>query len=419
MEFKFTKRFLRAMGAIFLFMAIQKVHGAIINITESLEGNLYFSTPSIDRGDVVFYAREGSSNNYTDAYLFHSGKLEKLFDPTLPVPGVDGFESFNGFPSIDSGNIAFLATAFAGGVRQEGIWRMESDGTPSLVVDTNTAVPGGTGSFSSLSSPMLQGNSVVFYGKDELGQGGIYFKEGDSLIRLVGTGEDAPGTSEQFHDFGLYPSISNDTVAFLGFRGTSTNSHAGIYEIEIGTHTVELVADQSTPATMNAVFGFSPMISNSEMVFFAERGPNGDAVFLARTPAPGAVMEVIQISGVTNSQDSVSINQGLIAYASNDGIFANFSNLSGVAPFPKLISPGDQIDSTGAFISPERMQLSHEAVDRESSSVAFNAWVEYPNLQPHGLPLRNEILVAQISEPPTIALTVIALVGLGFSRRRL
>src|SRR6185369_8265464 len=68
---------------------------------------------------------------------------------------------------------------------QKGIYRIVNQGTPVKVADLNTAIPGGTGNFTSFlpqepilpqepTRPNISGSSVAFFGAGSGGQQGIY-----------------------------------------------------------------------------------------------------------------------------------------------------------------------------------------------------------------------------------------------------
>lgn len=97
------------------------------------------------------------------------------------------------------------------------------------MADENTPIPGGTGTFTSVRYPWLDGGRILFAGEGADGQQGIYLWDGESISVVVDRQTLIPEGDGTFTDFAFnwsQPSICGDAVAF---RGTGGNDQEGIY----------------------------------------------------------------------------------------------------------------------------------------------------------------------------------------------
>ena len=110
-------------------------------------------------------------------------------------------------------------------------------GPPIKVADLNTAIPGGTGNFTAFFSigppiiPAIDGSNVAFFGAGSGGQQGIYESVGGVASRIADTATAIPGGTGLFTSFGDV-SLSSTDVAFLGF---GASGQEGIYDMTGGT----------------------------------------------------------------------------------------------------------------------------------------------------------------------------------------
>ena len=163
------------------------------------------------------------------------------------------------------------------------------------IVDRHTPVPGGSGTFSYLSEPSLDGDRVIFLGSDENGRAGIYSFVDGNLQVVVDVGDPLPGRAGAFIYFNE-PAVANGRIAF---RGIGEDSYEGIYVEENGT--IQLVVDNATPLAPGERFvGFccEQAVSQTTVAFtgfVTGRGPSiyrrtGDVierVVNQGTPIPG------------------------------------------------------------------------------------------------------------------------------------
>lgn len=148
--------------------------------------------------------------------------LAKIADTNTAIPGGSGtFSSFSN-PYGGSGPYVFRGT----GSSQEGIYDFQFwDNSLRVVADRSTAVPGGSGMFSSFSDPAFIGDAVVFRGTSASGQG-IYGKgQTGGLTVQVNTQTLIPGTASTFTGFSGAPVVYGNSPAF---RGAGTG-RTGIY----------------------------------------------------------------------------------------------------------------------------------------------------------------------------------------------
>ena len=172
-----------------------------------------------------------------------------IADTNTPVPGGTGsFTKLDRHPSARGGNVAFRAEGSDG---QVGAYT-DIGGVLGLVADTNTSIPGGTGSFSAIGREAsfggtlsFDGINLAFRGLGASDQDGIYTNEGGTLRAVADTNTPIPGAAGTFLGFRFDPSIDSGNIAFAGSDTTVTYSADGVYT-EIGGM-LDVVADSSTP----------------------------------------------------------------------------------------------------------------------------------------------------------------------------
>jgi hypothetical protein len=208
----------------------------------------------------------------------------KIADTSTAIPGGSGtFSSVDG-AAID-GNTVLLNGIGAGG--QYGAYMATIGGSLSTVADTNTAIPGGTGNFSTVAGTTISGNTVTFFGSGSGSQSGIYTSTGGTLDNIVDKNTLIPDGTGHFTGFIGYTS-SGSTVAF-GASGMMGQS--GIYTSSGGVLTV--VADRNTliPSGTGKFTNLDtlPSISGST-VAFEGRGSNGQSGIYTSTGGTLAVV---------------------------------------------------------------------------------------------------------------------------------
>ncbi len=166
--------------------------GSVLDVAANLEtpipegeGNFVFLSAeiSIERGSVAF--RGEGVNFQRGIYTNLTGELTKVADLGDPVPGGTGNFTSVEYPWIDGGRVLFTGEGANG---QQGIYIFQ-DGINSLVVDRNTPIPEGTGTFTDFlfnaSQPSISGEYVAFRGLGIGGQQGLYLAAPDSVRKIV------------------------------------------------------------------------------------------------------------------------------------------------------------------------------------------------------------------------------------------
>ena len=173
-----------------------------------------FSTPSISSTSVAFIGAGpgGVSGVYTANAS--SGPLTTIVDTTSPLPGNPG-EMFANFQltgtsvSVGGGDVAF--NAFGNVNFVTGVYRGLA-GSVALLLDDNTSLPGGGGTFTSFNStPQIDGNATLFRASGT-GLQGIYSATGGGVTAIADSNTLAPGGSN-FASFGLF-SADSRAIAF-------------------------------------------------------------------------------------------------------------------------------------------------------------------------------------------------------------
>ena len=157
------------------------------------------------------------SSGQQGIYLFDGSVLSRVADLNTAIPGGSGNFTSLLFPALSGSNVAFLGSGSSG---QEGIYLFDA-GVLSRVADLNTAIPGGSGNFASLFIEALSGGNVVFVGFGSSGQEGIYLARQQSarLVNISTRGE--VGNGDDLMIGGLIIQGSTPKTVLLRGRGPS------------------------------------------------------------------------------------------------------------------------------------------------------------------------------------------------------
>jgi hypothetical protein len=162
----------------------------------------------------------------------------------------------------------------------------------TLIAGTATAIPSGSGNFSSYpGNPALNGEGVAFLGLGPAGQQGIYSFPSSPIypgepVRIADLDTVIPNTASYFARFtgsGGFPGNpgisfpSNPTMGYVAFWGADSGGRDGIYTGYPGSP-LNVVADTTTAIpggtgnftafTGNSLFPGNPTISGQSVVFF-------------------------------------------------------------------------------------------------------------------------------------------------------
>jgi PEP-CTERM motif len=175
----------------------------------------FSGTPSLHGGTVAFTGLVSSLPQRDGIYAsVIGGPVISVADQNTPIPGgVGNFVSFLDNPSLDNGVVAFRG--FDQNQIQQGIYAATLGGQVTSVVDINTPIPGGTGNFLAFrGNTSLDDGVVAFFGVDSLFRPGIYTAViGGPVTRVADTNTPIPGDTGTFENFGSF-SLSDGNVAF-------------------------------------------------------------------------------------------------------------------------------------------------------------------------------------------------------------
>ena len=179
-----------------------------------------FQGAGIDAGAVAFHGRGVADGGIDQVgiYSTRNGPLEMVAEVGTRTPNFQGtFIYFGVDPDLDAGTVAYKGlTQIA-----MGIYLNDADGL-RLVADTDTAIPGGTGEFTSFSDrTSVEGDRVLFRGLGDDFQDAIFLADGSEIYRIIGHGDVLDGKTVDFVNM-MTDSLSGDlvalTVTFAGFQ---------------------------------------------------------------------------------------------------------------------------------------------------------------------------------------------------------
>jgi hypothetical protein len=293
--------------------------------------------PAISGTSVVFRSGDGRVGTAvtTGVYRSSSGVLGAIADRTTPIPPIPTppptpptFGSF-GAPSPDGAEPAFTGNTTGGFSR--GVY--VGHGARTIVADTGTGVPGGSGAFTAFgANSSMDGGAVAFRGQSSAGNG-IYSNAGGPLQVIADSGTPIPENAGMNFCPGCFgePHLDSGAVVFSG----GTNIDHGIYTNTGGS--LRRIADRTTlvPDTnvSFSLFGRQPSIDDGSSVFWAaypvgqgifnETGgtlrvvadtgtaiPEGNGIFQTFGPAPAIDGRWIAFLGTATGQQGIYVAFG-------------------------------------------------------------------------------------------------------------
>jgi hypothetical protein len=373
--------------------------------------------PSIDGSTVSFYGTTSGNDTigaHSDIYTSTGGTISYFVHASAGIPnGTGNFTSYNPSFRYQQGNAVFVGS----GTGQSGVY--VSDGTTiSRFADLNTAIPNGTGNFTSFSPfPSVAGlgswATVAFTGSGSGGQAGIYFAlQSLSIVGVVADrNTQVPGgLNGNFTAFGSNPSFSGFNVAFrAGFGGTSLN---GVYVYDATNGMRLTIADSNTPlpngsGTFSTTF-FEPTVSGSNVSFINNNGVyaliGGTLKTIAdtSTPSPNGSGNFTTISAYA----PISGNE--IAFIGNTATTKGVYLYDGAALHTLLDNSSSTFD--GKTLAATPFFLGPDGIN--GNSVAFG--VSFTSPSSTGV---YEATFTPVPEPSTLALVGIGALALVVKRR--
>lgn len=233
----------------------------------------WLAVPDMDGGIVVFHGNDQVSQ--AGIYTFKGGALSVIADTNTPIPGqAENFNAFGTYPSIDSENVTFKGFYRSW---KKGIYT-HIDEALNVIVDTNTPVPGGTGNFTDFNgyTPTDDGN-VAFHGIGIDGQEGIYISTDGALSIVANTNTPIPGGTGTFTHFGSFPSMDDGNIVF---RGIGSDGQMGIYA-NIGGELLAIIDLNSMLDGKNLSGVWSPDLRENTVVFDAHFTDGTETIYRA------------------------------------------------------------------------------------------------------------------------------------------
>lgn len=204
-----------------------------------------------------------------------------IADTSTPVPGGTGNFDFMTFPTASYGTVAFNGA----GKGQASNLYSSTNGKLILALPVGAAIPSTGGTFTSFGMPAPAQEALLFVGLGSLGTDGVYVKSGEILKRIADTSTPVPSGSGNFKSFN---GIAFDVQGAIAFVGTDAAGNQGVYASSFPAGGVAMIANSSTPipggsGTFNYFYG--PSVNAYGAAFFASRSGNpasGAGVYLSR-----------------------------------------------------------------------------------------------------------------------------------------
>ena len=283
-------------------------------------------------GDTVAFFGAGSSGQQGIYRATSVGAAAKVADLSTAIPGGSG--NFTGFtingiptdPCVSGDTVAFFGAGSSG---QQGVYRATSLGTPTKVVDLNSAVPSSTGNFTAVNGLSLDPTdaaNLAIVGTGGAVKGVYASIGGGALARIADTTMSIPGSTSTFADFQSV-SIDPGDVAFLGLGSAGEK---GIF-VALGGTLVDvvdvedtiggkLIADLDFGAQGLSEAGGAPQLTYRATFSDGSSGIYSAAVALPRVPGDYNGNGVVDTADYTVWRDSLGrTGTGLAADGTSAG----------------------------------------------------------------------------------------------------
>jgi hypothetical protein len=252
----------------------------------------------------------------------------KIADSNTPMPGGSGtFQAF-GYAALDQYQVAFVGIDFS--TNYEAIY-ISTGGVLTKIVDTDTYKPGTVNYFQTLGDPSISGGNVAFYGGGD-GESGVYSTVG-GLNRVADSDTAIPSGTGHFLLFG---SPSLDAARDVAFWGSDNAAQQGIYSTVGGLH---VVADRNTlvpggAGSYFASFDTRLSVSGGDVAFrgssigragvYKTAGGTLQRVADTTTPMPGGSGNFFDVWGP-------SLHNGNVAFLGQDAdtFFGIYTDIGG------------------------------------------------------------------------------------------
>jgi hypothetical protein len=178
---------------------------------------------------------------------------------------------------------------------------LAANGTLSVVASSITPAPGGAGQFNGFADVTIDGGRIAFRGDTSSGEQGIYTADGAAISVIAQRGDAMPGVLDPFTGFG-HVSLSQGNLAFYGAAGTNQ----GIF-LEVGNSLSRVVGtgDVLDGRTVASVIFGSEGLSGDKLAFGVTFSDESQAIYLAdvgelTTAAPEPASVILFAFGCTS-----------------------------------------------------------------------------------------------------------------------
>lgn len=294
-------------------------------------GNFSFlSLPSLSGAAMTFIG--AGTGGQVGVYTNVGGPLLAAANLNTPIPGGTGnftnFGAETGTPVVQGTGVAYGAFGSGG---QMGIYRW-TGGVNSLVANTSTAQPGGTGPFTTLSDPAISGPTVAFFGsapKPGGGfQAGLYVSSGGAPTTAVDTTIAVPGGSGNFGAFGA-PSLTGQSVVFAALDGAGNK---GLYSSTGGVVSLLYNVNSPVPGGTGTFtdFGDEVSVDGANVAFFGVDSAGVPGIF---ADLGGGLIKVIDANTQLDGHNIIALSLGLSTNQLSGNQVAFFASLDGGGGF--------------------------------------------------------------------------------------
>jgi hypothetical protein len=302
-----------------IYLASHATPGALVRIADTamaIPGGVgtfagFQNGLGFNGADVVFVGNgSGGQQGIYGASGAVVGPPFKVADTTTAIPsGTGNFTGFPSGPALSGSEAAFIAN---GSGAQQGLYTVAvlappQVGSPLRIADTTTAIPGGSGNFTSFGSdqahpidPAMSGDRVAFVGSGSGGQQGIYGATVSGVgppIKVADTTTAIPGGGGNFASFGAV-SVSATDVAFLGH---GAGGQAGIYDMTGGQLLkVIAVGDKIGVKALSGLSFSRGGLSGDPVAFKATFSDGSQGVYTIEVVPPARGLQITATEAIGN-----------------------------------------------------------------------------------------------------------------------